>query len=80
MKTLSLKVTETMERELAEKAASRGVSKSDLVREAVAEYLSEGEPSAPGSFLTAAADLVGCLDGGPEDLSYNPEHLAGYGK
>jgi len=80
MKTISLKVTEPMERELAEKAASRGVSKSDLVREAVAEYLIEGDAPAPGSFLAAAADLVGCVDGGPEDLSYNPEHLASYGK
>jgi Ribbon-helix-helix protein, copG family len=69
-----------MDDELGRKAASRGVSKSDLVREAIAEYLVESDAPAPGSFLAAAADLAGCLDGGPDDLSYNPEHLADYGK
>jgi hypothetical protein len=80
MKMISLKVPESMDEELARRAADRGVSKSDLVREAVAEYLVEGGTPTPGPFLAAAADLVGCVDGGPEDLSYNPEHLAGYGR
>jgi hypothetical protein len=79
VKTISLKVPEALDRELARKAESRGLSKSDVVREAVAEYLVAGEAPAPGSFLAGAADLAGCVVG-PEDLSYNPEHLAGYGK
>lgn len=79
MKTIYLKVPEAMDRQLARRAAARGISKSDLVREAVAEYLSASGRRATVSFLARAADLVGCL-GGPEDLSYNPEHLTGYGK
>ncbi|HEX9668219.1 MAG TPA: hypothetical protein VGC93_01935 [Thermoanaerobaculia bacterium] len=31
-------------------------------------------------FLSAAAGLVGCIDGGSEDLSCSPEYLAVYGK
>lgn len=79
MKTISLKVPEAMDHELARRAASRGLSKSDIVREAVGEYLVENDTPAAGSFLAAAADLVGSVDG-PEDLSHNPEHLADYGK
>jgi hypothetical protein len=80
MKTISLKVPETLDEELGRRATSRGVSKSDLVREAVAAYLVDDTPPPATGFLSAAGDLVGCIDGGPKDLSYNPEHLAGYGK
>jgi hypothetical protein len=31
------------------------------------------------SFTAAAHQYVGCLDGGPSDLSTNPEHMAGFG-
>jgi hypothetical protein len=32
------------------------------------------------SALEAAADLVGCLDGGPADLSTNRQYMAGFGE
>jgi predicted DNA-binding protein len=79
VKTISLKVPQATDRELTRRAASRGVSKSDLVREAVAEYLVEGADPAPGSFLAAAADLVGCVEAA-ENLSCEPAHLAGFGR
>jgi hypothetical protein len=31
------------------------------------------------SFTAAAHQYVGCLDGGPSDLSTNPEPMAGFG-
>jgi hypothetical protein len=31
------------------------------------------------SFTAAARQYVGCLDGGPSDLSTNPEHMVGFG-
>lgn len=37
------------------------------------------EPEQP-SFATAAHEFVGCLDSDIEDLSYNPQYLAGFGK
>jgi hypothetical protein len=33
----------------------------------------------PQSFTAAAQQYIGCLDGGPSDLSTNPEHMAGFG-
>lgn len=80
MKTISLELPEMLDEELGRRATSRGVTKSDLVREAVAAYLDDDTPPPATGFLSAAGDLVGCIDGGPDDLSYNPEHLAGYGK
>lgn len=32
------------------------------------------------SALDRADNLVGCLEGGPEDLASNPAHLDGFGK
>ena len=80
MKTISLNLPEMLDEELGRRAASRGVSKSELLREAVSAYLAGDTPLPANGFLSAAADLVGCIDGGPEDLSYNPTHLASYGK
>jgi hypothetical protein len=36
-------------------------------------------PAAP-SACDLLADLVGCCEGAPADLSSNPEHLAGFGE
>jgi hypothetical protein len=35
---------------------------------------------AEDSFLTAAGELIGCLDGLPPDLSHNKQYLEGFGK
>ncbi len=32
------------------------------------------------SFLTAAGELIGCLDGLPPDLSHNKQYFEGFGK
>jgi hypothetical protein len=32
------------------------------------------------SFLEAASEFVGCLEGGPSDLATNKSHMAGFGK
>ena len=81
VRTFSMRVPEALDRDLGTLARQRGVSKSALVREALAELVSrKREPgSAPGSFLAAAEDLAGCVEG-PKDLSCNKDHLAGYGR
>ncbi len=78
MKTMSLKIPPQLEAELAARAKREGISKSSLVREAVAQYL-VNDPTPPrSSFLAQAEDLAGCVEG-PEDLSSNLDHLAYYG-
>jgi len=50
-----------------------------LIREALSAYL--GRKGSPGrtSFAALAEYLAGCVEG-PDDLSGNPDHLAGYGR
>ncbi len=78
MKTMSLKIPPQLEAALAARAEREGISKSSLVREAVAQYLVNDPMPPRSSFLAQAEDLAGCIDG-PVDLSSNPDHLADYG-
>lgn len=79
MKTLSLKLPDEMVKILEDRARSRGTTKSEILREALAGYLAQTPPPGKGSFLTLAGDLVGCLEG-PGDLSYKKKHLKRYGQ
>ena len=82
MPTISLKVPESLDRDLSALAARRGVSKSSLMRDAISELMAREQftqPSTAGSFAALAGDLAGCVDG-PEDLSTHEDHLDGYGQ
>ena len=79
MKNVSLKLPEVLDARLQKAARTRGWTKSEVVRRAVARYLPAEEPQDKSSFLARAGDLIGCVDG-PADLSLNPRHLHGYGE
>lgn len=79
MKTISLKVPDGLHTKLERTARQQGQSKSDVVRSALEQFLNGERRAAPVSFLEAAGDLIGCVEG-PGDLSTNPKHLEGYGQ
>jgi len=39
-----------------------------------------GEQSQQRSFLEAAQEFIGCVDGGPGDLATNKQHMQGFGE
>ncbi len=81
MNTLTVKIPESLEHELVVLTQREHLSKSEVVRRALALYMRH-EPKATAPFVSAlerAGDLVGCFTGGPDDLSCNPEHMEGYG-
>ena len=80
MRVLSVKVPELLDRKLAAWVKRRGVAKSDVVREALEQYLGNTESTSQGSVLDLAGALVGCVKGAPKDLSSNPRHMADFGK
>jgi hypothetical protein len=79
MKTVSLRVPESLDRKLAAAARRRRIGKSVLLREALERYLSQRQAVHGRSFLEFARDLVGCVKSAPADLSGNRKHLDGYG-
>jgi predicted transcriptional regulator len=79
MRTVSLKLPESLDERLAAIAAKRGASKSAVVREALEAYVQNDKSIRPGSCLTLAGELVGCVVG-PTDLSFHKKHMKGFGK
>ncbi|MCD6296821.1 MAG: CopG family transcriptional regulator [Deltaproteobacteria bacterium] len=79
MKTLSLKLPESLFAKLTSAARERGENRSALVREAIKAFI-KGDNHAPkDSCLDLAKDLVGCVKG-PVDLSFDKKHMRGYGQ
>ncbi len=81
MSTLTIKIPATLEREIILATRREQLTKSELVRRAVAAYLlrSSGQ-AALVSALEQAGDLVGCFKGGPKDLASNAKYMDDFGK
>ncbi|HEV7784481.1 MAG TPA: ribbon-helix-helix protein, CopG family [Thermoanaerobaculia bacterium] len=79
MRTLSLKLPDVLDDELEDLAARKGTSKSAVIREALSGYIGRSSSAGRASFAALAEDLAGCVEG-PDDLSVNRDHLAGYGR
>jgi len=81
MNTLTIKILPELEQDLARLSAREHLSKSELVRRAIAAYIHQKNTGAPAlSALDKAGDLVGCFNTGPADLSSNPRYLDDFGK
>lgn len=78
--TLSLRISKAESRALRERAQREGISRASLVRRALRAYgvTPEAEPDKSG--YDVIKHLIGTSEGGPKDLSINPEHLDDYGR
>lgn len=79
MTTLTLKLPEPLAARLAKLAKRRGVSRSQLVREAIEHTVNTVADAGAPSCLDLARDLVGSHEG-PATLSSDKRHLKGYGR
>jgi hypothetical protein len=79
MKTLTIKVPDSLFAEIASAAVTRKVPKSEIVRERLTQR-SGGPKSVRISMWSQMQDLVIQSDSLPADLSTNRSHLKGYGK
>lgn len=67
MKTLTVRLTETLAAEIESESRARNVSKSDVVRERLQR--ATGAPRRRPAPLAAIADLIGSVDRLPASLS-----------
>ena len=78
MKTLTVRLPESLAADIEAESRERGVSKSDVVRERLER--AAREPAAPADGL---ADVIGSVDGLPADLSARKKHYlraTGFGR
>jgi hypothetical protein len=76
MKTVTVKLPESLATWLSRRARELGRPQSEIVREAL-QRSSEGASGV--SCHELFTDVCGVIDG-PKDLSTNPKHLAGLGE
>lgn len=79
MKTLSIKLPESLLERLDSTAIINGESRSALLREAIEIIVTGHNKSHTLSCMELAKDLAGSVNG-PDDLSYNKARMAEYGK
>lgn len=80
MNTTSLKLSPILDRKLVALAKREGVSKSELLRRALMEYIERKTGKPAVSFYDVASDVIGSIDSGLGDLSTNPKYMEGFGK
>ena len=77
---ITIRVPEHLERRLRNRSRLKGQTESNLVREALEQYL--GQPSTERSAyeLAREAGVIGAIKRAPKDLSTNRRHFEGFGK
>ncbi len=78
MTTITLKVPDELAQKLTAISELKRVSKSKIVREALAAVLRR-EKTRPNLYERMKNGL-GCIDSGHKDLATNPKHLKGLGR
>ena len=79
MDTLTLKITGAIKEKLKTYSKRKGLSRSEIVRNALLEYFDRDELDKQGTFYDLAKDLAGSVKGS-SDLSSNKDYLSGYGR
>lgn len=79
MKTISLKIPESLEQQLQRLALESDVSKSEILRRALELFLTTDKVPDSASVTALAGSLVGCFRG-PTDLSTNTDHFDEFGQ
>lgn len=80
MRVLTVRLPESLAAEIEAESRARKVSKSDIVRERLERAPAATEPNAPSYQI---ADVIGCVDGLPSDLSARKKHylrVTGFGR
>ena len=76
MPIMTIRLTRSESARIARLAKQRKVTRSKLVRDAIARL----EEAEPGSVWDDWKDIAGIVKGGPRDLATNPKHMKGFGR
>jgi len=77
MKTLTLKIDDSLDHWLSGEAKRLGRTKSEIVREALLEQRNGEKPL---SLHDRMKDICGIIKGEPRDLAANPKYTEGFGE
>jgi predicted DNA-binding protein len=76
---ISVRISRNLTARLRARSNAKGISESNVVREALEEYLRRPGSHRSAYELAIEAGVIGTVDG-PRDLSTNRRYLKGFGK
>ena len=77
---ISVRVPPRTARRLKERSRATGAQESEMVREALEEYLSKSGEEQTAYDLARKAGLIGSAPGLPKDLSTNKRYFKGFSR
>ena len=79
MDTLTLKIPGVIKEKLRTYSKRKGLSRSEIVRNALLDYFDRDDLEKQGTFYDLAQDIAGSVKS-TSDISTNEEYLSGYGQ
>lgn len=80
MTTITCKIPEKLDAELEAIVEKRGISKSELVRQAIEQNIEQQKRQVKLSAYDLMKEACGIIKGGPRDLATNPKYMQGFGR
>jgi predicted DNA-binding protein len=77
---ITVRIPETLTERLRSRSRAKGTSESDLVREALENYLGQSSQGRSAYELAEEAAIVGMVRRAAKDLSTNRRHFKGFGE
>jgi len=77
---ITVRVPEALGQRLSSRSRIKGQTESELVREALENYLGQSKEERSAYELAQEAGLIGSVKRAPTDLSTNRRHFEGFGK
>jgi metal-responsive CopG/Arc/MetJ family transcriptional regulator len=77
---ITVRVPQALTARLRSRSRAKGTTESELVREALENYLAHSKKERSAYDLAEEAGITGAARHAPKDLSTNPRHLKGFGK
>jgi hypothetical protein len=77
---INVRVESRLKQQLEAIARAKGVSPSQIVRQAIEEHLRQQEPGESCYDLAKRLGILGSAKGLPSDLSSNPKYMEGFGR
>ena len=76
---ISVRLDPALRRRLEIVAARTGKRESVLIREALDQHLPPSDDLPSAYDVARKLGIIGCIKGGPRDLSTNPDYFEGFG-
>ena len=77
---ITVRIEQELQKRLETIAQASGKTESEVVRAALGDYLAR-ERTMPTCFdLFKKTGAIGCVKGGPTDVSTHPKHMRGFGR